>query len=44
MSVHEDEKEEERRELVSSSSKSLSINTILLQEANLKMESYFDSD
>ena len=41
MSVHEGESNDGKRELVTPPSRSLCINAILLQEANLEMESYF---
>ena len=41
MSVHEDESNDGERELVTPPSMSLCSNAILLQEANLEMESYF---
>ena len=43
MSVHEDGDNEEERELVNPPSKSLCCDTILLQEANLEMESHFET-
>ena len=43
MSVHEDGDDEEGRELVNPPSKSLCCGTILLQEANLEMESHFET-
>ena len=43
MSVHEDERDDGGEELVNPPSKSLCYNTILLQEANLEMESHFAS-
>ena len=43
MSVHEDNDDEEGRELVNPPSKSLCCDTIWLQEANLKMKSHFET-
>ena len=42
MSVHGEESDEEGQEMVSPPSKSLSVNAIL-QEANLEMESHFET-
>ena len=42
MSVYEEGGKEEERELVNPPSKSLCRNTMLLQEANLEMESHFE--
>ena len=44
MSVHEDEREEDGREMVNPPSKSLCANAMLLQEVNLRMESHFESN
>ena len=44
MSIHEDEVEEEGREMVNPPSKSLCANATLLQEATLRMESHFESN
>ena len=44
MSIHEDEGEEEGREMVNPPSKLLCANATLLQEANLRMESHFESN
>ena len=44
MSIREDVREKEGRELVNPPSKLLSINVTLLQEANMKMESHCNSD
>ena len=43
MSVYGEVGEEEERELVNPPSKSLCHNTMLLQEANLEMESHFET-
>ena len=43
MSVYGEVGEEEERELVNLPSKSLCCNAMLLQEANLKMESHFET-
>ena len=42
MSVCEDNCEEEEREMVNPPSKSLCFNAVVLQEANLETESYFE--
>ena len=41
MTVHGEDCDEEGQEVVNPPSKSLNINAALLQEANLKMDSYF---
>ena len=43
MSVHEDESDDGARELVNPPSKSLCCSATLLQEANLEMESHFET-
>ena len=43
MSVHREESNEEGQEMVNPPNKSLNVNVALLQEANLEMESHFET-
>ena len=43
MSAHGEESEEEGQETVNPPSKSLKVNVVLLQEANLEMETHFET-